>query len=204
MDRAVDALRRCVSLSLHSMSRVAIGGVEPYGAQSHLTESDIAYIESLKSKKRQMEVASWRELLRSGFGITCDVLYHPSGAPYLVGSEYFISVSHSSSFVAIILSDSACAIDIESISRDFKRVSSRYVTPSEALLLPNEPLLLPILWSAKEVLYKLSSLDGLDLLKDINILSIEGNLIRGRVEGCDGEVAMSYEIRNGHVIVHSS
>ncbi len=186
------------------MSRVAIGAVEPYGAQSHLTESDIIYIESLKSKKRQMEVASWRELLRSSFEINCDVMYHPSGAPYLVGSECFISVSHSSSYVAIILSDSACAIDIESTARDFKRVSSRYVTASEALLLPNEPLLLPILWSAKEVLYKLSPLDGLDLLNDINVLSIDGDVILGRVAGCDGEVAMSYQISNGHVIVHSS
>ncbi len=187
------------------MSRVAIGAVEPYGGQHHLTQSDISHIESLRSAKRQAEVASWRSLLRSTFSITSDILYHPSGAPYIFGYEGFISVSHSSEYVAVMISEVPCAVDIESISRNFERVSSRYVSTFESELIADgakeKPLLLPILWSAKEVLYKLSPLDGLDLLDDLHILSIENCLIHGSVKGVDGVVEMSYSVQNEHVIV---
>lgn len=190
------------------MSSVAIGAVEPYGGQHHLTQSDISYIESLRSAKRQAEVASWRELLRSTFSITSDILYHPSGAPYISGYKGFISVSHSSECVAVMISDAPCAIDIESITRNFERVSSRYVTSFESGLIPDgaeeKPLLLPILWSAKEVLFKLSPLDGLDLLDDLRVLSIDDCLIRGSVKGCDGEINMSYLIQNEHVVVYTT
>ncbi|MFI3248295.1 MAG: 4'-phosphopantetheinyl transferase superfamily protein [Rikenellaceae bacterium] len=186
------------------MSRVVTGTVEPYGSQSHLTESDIIYIESLKSKKRQAEVASWRSLLRSFFEITSDILYHPSGAPYISNSNQYISVSHSSTSVAVMLSDAPCAIDIESTSRDFARVASRYVTADEAALLQNKPLLLPVLWSAKEVLYKLSPLDGLNLLEDLHILSIDNCLIRGSVNGCDGEIKMQYFVEDEDIVVHTA
>ncbi len=185
------------------MSKVVIATVEPYGSQSHLTESDVKYIESLSSNKRRAEIASWRDLLRRSFAISADILYFSSGAPYIADSEAYISVSHSSTYVVVMLSDSPCAIDIESISRNFERVSSRYVTDAERELLPNNRLLLPILWSTKEALFKLSPLDGLDFLNDIEVVEIcDDCTIRGRVKGCDGDISMRYFIQSEHVIVY--
>ncbi len=186
------------------MSRVAIGRVEAYGAQCHLTQSDIVYIESLRSERRKSEVASWRELLRSTYSITADILYHPSGAPYIVDSSEFISVSHSSSHVAVILSEEPCSIDIESVSRNFEKVKSRFVTSYESNLSCEDAPLLPLLWSAKEALYKLSPLEGLDLLLDLRVLSIGFGELRATVKGCDGEILISYKLYDGDIIVHTA
>ncbi len=187
------------------MSRVVVGVIEPYdSAHHHLTESDICYIESFSSAKRRAEVASWRDLLRRTISTSNDILYHPSGAPYIVDSSSFISVSHSSTHVAVMISDAPCAIDLESLSRNFARVASRYVTPLEAELNAESTPLLPLLWSAKEVLYKLSPLDGLDLLADLRVNSISGDLLRCSVTGCDGEVTLRSELRNGHILVYNT
>ncbi len=185
------------------MSNIFVGAIEPYGAQSHLTQSDIQYIDSLRSVKRQSEVASWRELLRRSISTTADILYHASGAPYIVGSDLFISASHSSTKVAIVVSSAPCAIDIESLSRDFERVASRYISIPELELNSGAAPLMALLWSAKETLYKLSPLDGLDLLGDIHVTKISQDVVTGLVKGCSGEVEMGYQIFDGHIILHT-
>lgn len=185
------------------MSRVVVGSIEPYGSQNHLTQSDIKYIDSLSSLKRQSEVASWRDLLRSTLSTESDILYHSSGAPYIVDSGFFISVSHSSTRVALIISEHPCAIDIESLSRDFDRVASRYITHPELKLNPGCAPLKPLLWSAKETLYKLSPLNGLDLLEDLHINNISDDTILGNVRGVDGVVKMGYQLCDGHIIVYT-
>ncbi|MFI3289105.1 MAG: 4'-phosphopantetheinyl transferase superfamily protein [Rikenellaceae bacterium] len=186
------------------MSRLLFGAVEPYGSQRNLTESDINYIESLKSAKRQAEVASWRNLLREATSTSADILYHPSGAPYIVDSSDFISVSHSSTHLAVMVSSAPCAIDLESTTRNFERIASRYVTPFESKLTASTAPLLPLLWSAKEVLYKISPLAGLDLLEDINVIAIENGVIYGVVKGCDDTIEMLYRLQDEHVIVYTS
>ncbi len=204
MGRVVDALRRYELLLQRQMNRLLLGVVEPYGSQRNLTNSDIKYIESLKSAKRRAEVASWRNLLREAISTSADILYHTSGAPYIVDSTDFISVSHSSTHLAVMVSTLPCAVDLESTTRNFERVASRYVTPFEAKLDPSTAPLLPLLWSAKEVLYKISPLAGLDILEDINVVAIEKGVIYGEVKGCEGRIEMLYKLQDEHIIVYTT
>lgn len=136
------------------------------------------------SPKRQREQLSWRAIARKYFGNQEIILsYNEVRAPQieLVSSSerFYIGVSHSSSHVAVILAPSPCAIDIESLARDFSRVSSRYLSPQELSLVEPQPNHLALAWSTKEALYKFAGRKQLDLLEDIRIT----RLSEGRFEG---------------------
>ena len=125
------------------MSRVVTLSMEEAEQLHHLlTADDHLFIESFRSEKRVREVRAWRSLLRHTLlemGYEAEarakIDYTPIGAPYIVDSEVCISISHAIDRVAIVVSDSRCAIDVESINRDFTRAAKRYCSDAEHALL---------------------------------------------------------------------
>ncbi|MFR9672833.1 MAG: 4'-phosphopantetheinyl transferase superfamily protein [Rikenellaceae bacterium] len=186
------------------MSRLEIERIEALVTAPQLTDSDKAYIEGFaSSSKRRGEITAWRTLLRRtlvemGHEVEAsnEILYNEVGAPYLVDSKLHISVSHSSTLVAVVVSSYPCAVDIESCERDFERVAKRYATPRE-----RESFDLAVVWSAKEALYKLSGATGLDLLDDIKIHSITDNQIDGSIR--EVHHPLTYTLIDGHVVVYA-
>lgn len=176
------------------MSRVEILTIEEAMQYANLLSSDDhEFIATLTAERRRREVIAWRSLLRWMVGEgNYPIRYDSVGAPYLVGSELFISVSHSRTHVAVVVSDTKCAVDIESLDRDFKRVASRYATADELTLLANttiDPALhLPLIWSAKEAMYKLSGRQGLDLLNDLAFTAVT-------IEN------MQWQLHENHIVV---
>ncbi len=119
------------------------------------------------SQHRQCERFTWHRAARTILGNpSAQFSYNAIGAPQIVNSNLHISVSHSATLVAVIISPQPCAIDIESLSRNFERVASRYQSPSE-LKFPLETL-----WSIKEALYKFACRKELNLLNDIKVTSL--------------------------------
>lgn len=120
------------------------------------------------------------------------IKYTPQGAPVLargivIGDSHYthISVSHCRDKVAVMLSLRHCGIDIEQPARDFGRVSTRYITPDERALCQCEEFE-AIAWCAKEALYKLAQIEGLDFRRDIIIEAID--LAAGTIVGRVGEL----------------
>lgn len=120
------------------------------------------------------------------------IKYTPQGAPVLargivIGDSHYthISVSHCRDKVAVMLSLRPCGIDIEQLARDFGRVSTRYITPDERALCQCEEFE-AIAWCAKEALYKLAQIEGLDFRRDIVIEAID--LAAGTIVGRAGEL----------------
>lgn len=185
-----------------SMSRVEILAIDQALQYSDLLiADDCEFVETLSADRRRREVVAWRSLLRwmlseMGADARLPVKYDIVGAPYLVGSALFISVSHSSTHVAIVISESKCAVDIESLDRNFESVASRYATASERTLLQNSDIAptlhLPLIWSAKEAMYKLSGRQGLDLLKDLIIEEVSPSHI----------ASMSWFVCENHIVVY--
>ncbi len=137
------------------------------------------------SISRRCEWLSWRAHLRrslsiSSFcGISADVqlCYTSGGAPQILGSKdpVYIAVTHTRSRVAILLAERPCGVDMEILSRNFGRVSSRYLSPSESDLATNvipEQLFMAIAWCVKEAAYKYAATPALDFLRDIVIESL--------------------------------
>lgn len=94
------------------------------------------------------------------------ILPRDDGSPQLVPALAFarqpvVSISHSKKFAAGMAAyASVCGVDIQKISRQMQRVSSRFAAPEEIILLAKKmPALntiehLSLLWSAKEALKK--------------------------------------------------
>lgn len=100
------------------------------------------------------------------------VEYDPTGKPFLPGSSYNISVSHSRERAAVILSrNHQVGIDIEKITPRILRVREKFLNERElSSWAHTENLeLLTLAWSAKEAIYKLYGLRNLDFRKNITL-----------------------------------
>ncbi len=78
------------------------------------------------------------------------------GKPYLINSTWQISISHSTSLVAVVFHPTkSIGIDVEKPSEKLKKVAHKFLSPSEMKATENHLDKLCIYWSAKEALYKL-------------------------------------------------
>ncbi len=145
------------------------------------TDEELRSVAGITSSSRRIERLAWRVLLRS-ISPVAKVEYQPNGRPEIKKSSYrHISVSHCRDFVAVALSQKPCGVDLERADRNFCRVQSRYMTAQEASLCADEHWA-AVVWCAKEALFKMAGREGIDFLRDMQIISAEPSVedVRGR------------------------
>lgn len=168
-----------------------------------VTATDRESVATFISPSRRRERLAWRAMLQELLPGS-EVAYDESGAPGLVGREGFISVSHSTSMVALAFSFDPCAIDTDALSRDYLRVYERYIDDCERQLVDCvSNKFCAIIWCAKEALYKYSGRKELDLKRDIRIISydINSGAICGQISD-ETVVELTLEEFDGNVIVY--
>lgn len=141
------------------------------------------------SNKRKLEWLAVRALLKELLcGEEKEIAYHPTGRPYLVDGSGGISFSHTQGYVAVAYSPyEDVAIDIERFSDRVKRVAHKFIRPDEEISISraeDEVTGYLLHWCAKETLFKLIDLEGVDFLKDFRILPcypMEGGSVKGYV-----------------------
>ncbi len=178
--------------------------IEPIGEEEQLIQQvsseDCALVATFASAKRRREALAWRAALYRLIGTTVQTSYDEWGAPTIVGSRLHIGVSHSRTHVAVILSEEPCAVDIESLDRDFSKAFERYLTPSEQAL--STDMHYPaVAWCAKEALYKLHRRGIDDITRELSI--IEADLMNGRLRGSiKGSAPIDILVRKveGHIV----
>ncbi|WP_165040147.1 4'-phosphopantetheinyl transferase superfamily protein [Dysgonomonas sp. ZJ709] len=125
---------------------------------------------SIKSESRILEMLAVRVLLKELAGDEKEIVYYPSGRPYLKDASCNISVSHTKGYVAVALNQHhKVGIDIEKISDKIRRVQSRIISEREHIDKDNELIHLLLHWSAKEAMFKLLDVEGVDFLKHLYI-----------------------------------
>lgn len=121
------------------------------------------YDNQLAEKHHETRRAEWlavRVLVKELFGAESEVAYHPTGRPFLKGSDMSISISHTKRFAAIAYHHGAIGMDIEYISPRVERIADRFTSAEEVSYIDvhagNERQMFHLInWSAKEALYKL-------------------------------------------------
>ncbi len=152
----------------------------PSGAKIAIEQFDSQAVTS-HATKREMQRATWHNLARKLLeDPAATFTYSEVGAPQIVGSPLFLGVSHSASLIAVIVAPHPCAIDIESLDRNFERIESRYISSAERPLI-QEPHHRALIWSIKECLYKYSGRKGLTLLSDIRVKALTGKMFTGSI-----------------------
>ncbi|GHT08366.1 siderophore biosynthesis protein [Bacteroidia bacterium] len=171
-------------------------GVAPILGDSELLLSQLdkknKYLPFLEkmAEHRKREWLSVRVLLKEMLGEEKEILYLPSGKPYLADHSGYIGISHTklgiagqarsdkllSGYVALILNkDEEVAIDIERISSRIKNIRSRFVNEAEeqSLSKANEMTHLLLYWSAKESIFKRLDAENVDFKTQLHIAPFE-------------------------------
>ena len=120
------------------------------------------------SERRKLEWVSVRVLLYSMLRQDKEIAYSSENKPYLTDHSFFISISHTKGYVAVILGVHApVGIGIEQYGQRVHRVSDRYIRPDEQAEAYRGDMTWGLLlhWSAKEAVFKRMEHADADLRK---------------------------------------
>ena len=160
----------------------AIIGITAIGQDSESLLNQLAHKEwylpflEKMSEHRRCEWLSVRILLKKLIGKEKEIRYHSSGKPYLADQSYYISISHTKGYVAVILcKEKEVAIDIEQISPRVEKIKERFICEEEERNLSKENELLHLLlhWSAKESLFKILDEENIEFKTQLHINPFE-------------------------------
>ncbi|WP_316802668.1 4'-phosphopantetheinyl transferase family protein [Pedobacter nototheniae] len=150
-----------------------------------LKQHELDVISTFNNGKRLLHWLSTRLLLRTMLNTTdyIDCQFDEHGKPYLVNSEYFISLSHSYDYAAVMISkEHAVGVDIELIKHKIKSIKHKFLSDIELAQkqIGDNTDGLYVCWCAKEAIYKWYGKKGLEFKQHIHIkpfkLKSEGNL----------------------------
>jgi 4'-phosphopantetheinyl transferase len=137
-----------------------------------LTEPSKKRVETMKSVLHQQGFMSIRQLLKQAGYVDADVYYDAFGKPHLKDNNY-LSISHSFTFTAIIISEKKPAgIDVEKNRDKIVKIAHKFTPIEEYNTIANHEALvskLTIVWGAKESLYKIYGKKKLRFLHHIYI-----------------------------------
>lgn len=128
-------------------------------------------VDSMKSQLHQRGFMSVRHLLAKAGYTDHDLYYDSWGKPHLHDGKQ-ISITHSFTFSAIIVSDNPVGIDIEMQRDKIIRIAHKFTPFEEYRTLANADALvrkLTIVWGGKESMYKSFAQEGLSFLKHMYI-----------------------------------
>ena len=127
--------------------------------------------ERFSASHRRQEWLSVRVLLRALTAGDKGISYLPSGKPYLAGSPYHLSISHTKGYVAVILGTVPVGIDIEQYGPRVRKVASKYMRDDEhpQPYQGDDTWSLLLHWSAKEVLFKCMDAEEVDFKEHLQV-----------------------------------
>ena len=137
------------------------------------------------------------------------VEYDSSGKPFLAGSDFHISVTHTDDLAAVIISGHAkVGIDIEKIRTRIEKVKDKFLNEKESLLIGKDRELeqLTLAWCAKEALYKLHGKRNLDFRENmmVDIPPKAGMKFNGEIifAGKRDKYQLFSEMIDGYILVY--
>ena len=137
-----------------------------------LTERNKKRVEAMKSVLHQKGFMSVRQLLKQAGYADADVFYDAFGKPHLKDKNY-LSISHSFTFTAIIISKKKpVGIDVEKQRDKIVKIAHKFTPIEEYNTIANHEALvskLTVVWGAKESLYKIYGKKKLRFLHHIYI-----------------------------------
>ena len=150
------------TLTVNKATKVLIWKIEESTSKLQegivLSENSTTRLNSMKSQLHQRGFLSIRHLLKEVGYTDADLFYDEFGKPHLKNGKY-ISITHSFTFSAIIVSDKFhVGIDIEKQREKILKIAHKFTPFEEYKTIANVDALiskLTIVWGAKESLYKI-------------------------------------------------
>lgn len=202
-------------LTIHTTPFLGIWKIEESSGQFlsllERKEEYLPELEKIRTEHRRQEWLATRVLLQQMLGRFCRIAYHPNGAPYLPETSFYISISHTKGYAALLLqTQPAAGVDIEYRSGRVLKIRNRFMNPEEEVGLDSqhETEHLLIHWCAKEALFKMIGQEGVDFRHHLHICPF-GYAPEGRFNACETRTdkcvkyRMAYRIHPDFVLVWS-
>lgn len=144
-------------------------------------------IPQFKSQLRQKEWLASRILayllLQDFTPEPFEITSNENGKPEFSGTPFQVSISQSSSLVAVLLSEQVeVGIDIEIIREKILKLAPKFLSENELVQAENDLKKTCLYWSAKETLYKMYSRKNLLFIENLKVGPV-GNTEKGIFEG---------------------
>ncbi|MCF8224595.1 MAG: 4'-phosphopantetheinyl transferase superfamily protein [Bacteroidales bacterium] len=158
-----------------------------------LGRAERARLDSFRSVNRKLEWLSVRALIRSMKGEDVRITYNKENKPFLNNGKARISISHSRSLTAILVSsDKRVGIDLEYMSGKISKLGHKFINSRESITRDpaNRKFHLYLHWCAKEALYKICDRQDVNFKEGITIMPFtpeDNGFIRGHVVNSAGE-----------------
>lgn len=142
---------------------------------------------AISHPKKRLEMLTSRLAIRTlaaSLGVQFDgIKKDEHGKPYLSGSSFQMSITHSAKYMAVVMhSTKPVGIDIEKPQEKMWRITERLFSPSEIMDINKDIENMSIYWSAKEALYKLYGRRSTDFRENL--------IIHKKDNGLFGEIIM--------------
>lgn len=177
-----------------------------------LAAEELEQLDRLKGHRRiEWLAARWLLHKMSGRQFRGACLKDEHGKPYLQGSLFSISISHSRELAAVIAAPRAVGIDIQKIVEKIDRIAHKFMREEETESLEPDTELthLHVYWGAKEALYKAYGRRQLDFREHIHIKPFQLKGTKGQFKGevikdeFHATYLLEYEIIDEFVLVYA-
>ena len=150
-------------------------------------------LNSFKNISRKVEWLSVRALVKNMLGKDTEILYNSENKPFVRGNTHSISISHSNSLTAVLISkDKKVGIDLEFMSGKISKVADKFINKNESVTSNPEmkKYHLYLHWCAKEALYKICDKQDINFRDGLTIAPFEPDdhgFMNGHVVNGNGE-----------------
>jgi phosphopantetheinyl transferase len=116
------------------------------------------------------------QILLKNEGLLSLVSKDENGKPIL--DHGYISISHDSNYVALMMSSKRCGVDLQTVTSKVMRVKHKFYDDEDAPVEGDEVVFQTLIWSLKEALYKVYGDPMVYFKEHIRIRSIDNNLAK--------------------------
>lgn len=147
-------------------------GIEELHRQVYLSQQDKVMFDSFSNEQRCKEWLATRLLTQLMLEEDVSIIYEPTGKPYILNSDWEISITHKNEFVGVVLGkNKRVAVDIEQLATRLDKVYDYFMRPEELDSLDkfHRNFQLHLFWCAKECLVKIANRKNLRVLQDMYV-----------------------------------
>jgi len=177
----------------------------------HLTASELVRLNSFGSESRKIEFAATRGLVQFSLGQGVLIENDTHGKPHLINSDLNISISHTKSYVGILIGNKHfVALDMEYLSDRVNRIANRFLSKAELNNIENKNQVLHLYqhWCAKECLIKMYGKKDIHLINELKISPFSSSDSNFFGEICRADFSETYTFQylqfDKHLLVYST
>ncbi len=156
----------------------------------------------MKSVSHQCGFLSIRHLLQAAGYRDRDLQYDENGKPHLIDGKH-ISITHSFTYAALIISDYNVGIDIEMLREKIIRIADKFTNTQEQLFAEADSIAekvkqLTVIWGAKEAMYKMCNSRSLSFKSHMHVFPFDLDAQQGHCQVVSEEFSHDF---NFHFLV---